>query len=264
MSDEYKTIKYDIENNICMIVLNRPKKRNSISLELSEELNDLLIECSENDEVKVIIITGEGETFCSGGDLTAIRDSADISYFLEKISKSYLQVLFKIRNIKKPVITAINGPAFGAGLGLILASDIRLAISNAELNTGFSRIGGSASAGTTYFLPRMIGIARATELLLLGETIKCDKAVEIGLVNRSYENIDELMEETVKLAMRLSQGPTAALAKTKMLLNQSADNSLIPQLEAESNNLSLSGETEDLKEGLDAFIEKREPVFKGK
>jgi 2-(1,2-epoxy-1,2-dihydrophenyl)acetyl-CoA isomerase len=262
--DEYKTIKIEIEDNICMIVLNRPEKRNSLSLELVEELNEVLIECSENNDIKVVVITGEGNTFCSGGDLNAIRDSGDISYFLEKMSKSYVQVLFKLRNLRKPVIAAINGHAVGGGLGLILASDIRLGVKDADLNTGFIRIGGSASAGTTYFLPRIIGFARATELLFLGNTIKCEHAFEIGLINRVYDNQEELMQETLKMAMKLSQGPTAALAKTKMLLNQSADNSLVPQLDAESNSLILSGKTLDLKEALDAFIEKRKPDFKGK
>jgi 2-(1,2-epoxy-1,2-dihydrophenyl)acetyl-CoA isomerase len=264
MLGEYVNLKYELEDNICTIILNRPDHRNSLTLELVNEINEILSECSEDSSIKVIIITGSGDSFCSGVDLKMMHESNDVSYILEKISKSFFQVMFKIRNLKVPVITAINGHAIGGGLGLILASDIRVAVRDAKIATGFIKIGGSPAAGTTYFLPRMIGLARATELLFLGESLSAEKAAELGIINRIYASNAVLMQETHDIAIQLCQGPTAALSKTKMLINQSADNSLIPQLEAESMNLILSGKTEDFIEGLNAFVEKRKPQFKGK
>ena len=264
MAEDYKYLKHELESNICKITLNRPEQRNSLTLEMVEELNAALEECGENDDVKVVIISGEGDAFCSGGDLKTMRESADTSYFLDKISKSFLQALYKIRNLKKPVIAAVNGHAMGAGFGLVLASDIRLGVKDAKLSTGFIKIGGSPSAGTTYFLPRMVGFARAMELILYGDTFTAQDAKRMGIINKVVDNVDELTQESMKLAKRLSEGPSAALAKAKMLLNQSLDTALVQQLEAESMNLVLSGKTEDLKEGLDAFAEKRKPEFKGK
>ncbi len=264
MTEYYKTLKHIIEVNVCKITLNRPDQRNSLNLEMVQELNDALEECSENNDIKAIVISGEGDAFCSGGDLKTMRDSGDISYFLDKISKSFLQLLFKIRNLKKPVIAAVNGSAMGAGFGLVLACDIRIGVKDAKMSTGFINIGGSPAAGTTYFLPRMVGFAKTMELILLGDTFTAQEAKRMGIVNKIVENVEELNQESMKLAKRLSEGPSAAIAKAKMLLNQSLDTALVQQLEAETLNLVLSGKTEDLKEGLDAFIEKRKTEFKGR
>lgn len=250
------TFRYSEDAGIATITLDRPDRLNALTFEIYAELRDLFAALGDRDEVKVIIITGEGRGFCSGGDVEAIigellkRDMTQLLAFTRMTGA----LIRNIRAVPKPVIAAINGIAAGAGAVIALASDFRIAVPSARLAFLFTRVGlAGADMGAAYLLPRVVGLARATELLMLGDNISSQRALEIGLLNAISEPT-ALMTDARALAMRLAAGPSFALGMTKTLLNQELDLDFVSAIEAEAQGQAICMQTPSFREAFDAFM----------
>ena len=244
------------------ITLNRPEKYNSIVREMALSFQNTLANCESDDSIRCILITGAGKAFCAGQDLKEAIDPQGPE--IEQIVREhYNPIIKKIREIEKPVIAAVNGVAAGAGANLALACDIVTATQSAKFIQAFSKIGLIPDSGGTYFLPRLIGLPKATAFMMTGEPVSSEKAEALGMIYAVYEDA-EFESKTLELARSIAAMPTKGLGYTKRLLNQSFNNSLEDQLDLEAATQSLSTHTDDHKEGIQAFLEKRTPKFTGK
>jgi 2-(1,2-epoxy-1,2-dihydrophenyl)acetyl-CoA isomerase len=251
-----------IENNVAYITLNRPEVFNSFNREMALNLQAVLDECETDVEVRAIVLTGNGKAFCAGQDLKEVTDPDLNPGFKKILEEHYNPIITRIRSIKKPIVGAINGVAAGAGANIALACDIVVAHEKVSFIQAFSLIGLVPDSGGTYFLPRLIGFQKALALAMLGEKVSAEEAERLGMI---YKVIPlENYEEQVKtLATKLANMPTKALGKIKELFNHSLSNDLEAQLALESKLQIEAAQTEDYKEGVTAFIEKRKPNFKG-
>lgn len=261
----YSYIIYEQKGPTAQITLNRPDKLNSFTAPMAEEFQNALKECSNNDDIRCLLITGNGRAFCSGQDLDeALKNSEDDNSELGDIVRSsYNPIILGIRHLEKPVVCAVNGVAAGAGANIALACDFVLAAVDANFIQSFSNIGLIPDSGGTFLLPRLIGMAQTNRLLMLGDKITAKEAFEIGLIYGVCE-ADQLINEARALADRLSAMPTRAFGLLKRGLNCSIFNGLEQQLELEAKLQTAAGKTADYHEGIRAFIEKRKPNFKGK
>lgn len=257
------SILIDIKAQVAYITLNRPNKFNSFNREMAFTLQKTLDDCIRNDEVRAIVLTGAGKAFCAGQDLQEVTNPEENPGFRKILEEHYNPIITRIRNIEKPVIAAVNGVAAGAGANIALACDIVVASEQASFIQAFSKIGLIPDSAGTFFLPRLIGFQRASALAMLGDKVDAVEAERIGMIY-TYFSSETFDTEVEKLATQLSQMPTQALAFTKKALNKSMNNSLEEQLALESKYQIASAETEDYQEGVNAFMEKRKPNFKGK
>lgn len=256
------SILFKTENNIASITLNRPDKLNSFNREMALLLQQKLGECESNDEIRAVYITGSGKGFSAGQDLAEVVDSAGPG--MKKIlSEHYNPIISAIRKLNKPVLAAVNGVAAGAGANIALCCDIVVASESASFIQAFSKIGLIPDSGGTYFLPRLIGWQKASALSMLGDKISASEAERIGMIYRFFKD-EEFAGESYSIAKRLATMPTSCLALIKRALNESASGSLESQLLLEDELQQKAATTSDYKEGVDAFLEKRKPVFKGK
>jgi 2-(1,2-epoxy-1,2-dihydrophenyl)acetyl-CoA isomerase len=257
------TIQLKIENKIAFITLNRPEVFNSFNREMALALQDSFDACEANDTVRAIVLSGKGKAFCAGQDLKEVTTPEINPGFKKILEEHYNPIITRIREIKKPVIAAVNGVAAGAGANIALACDIVIADERASFIQAFSLIGLVPDSAGTYFLPRLIGFQKALALAMLGDKIGAKEAEKLGMIYRYV--LSEEFEETVnKLAVKLANMPTNALGKIKELFNKSMNNSLEEQLAMESKYQIEAAESNDYKEGVAAFIEKRKPNFKGR
>jgi enoyl-CoA hydratase/carnithine racemase len=259
----YKTFLYEVTDGIATVRLNDPDRLNALTFQTYQELERLMAALAHDDAVKVVTMTGTGKGFCSGGSVHEIIGKLiDMNgEELHRFTRMTCNVVQNMRNLKKPIIAAVNGIAAGAGAMLALASDLRIASDRAKFAFLFTKVGLSgADMGALYLLPRIVGQARAAELLFLGDTIDAHEAFRIGLANRVVEH-DRLMEETSELARRLSRAPLHAVGVTKELLEREANMNLDQALELEAVSQAKCMETADFREGYQAFVEKRAPVF---
>ncbi|MEM8526581.1 MAG: enoyl-CoA hydratase-related protein [Bacteroidota bacterium] len=256
-------INFTQENGIATIKLNRPKAYNSVNKALGEEWIATLDQCAENQEIRVVIITGEGKAFCAGQDLKEIVQPEKDFKFSNLLEERYTPIVEKILSLEKPVIAAVNGVAAGAGANLALACDIIIASEKASFIQAFSGIGLIPDSGGTYFLPRLVGRARAMAYAMLGDKISAEKAEEIGMIYRAVP-AEEFEGEIEKLAQKMAQMPTRALGLTKKAINASMGNTFETHMPYENALQLEASATEDYQEGVIAFVEKRQPVFKGK
>ncbi|HML02843.1 MAG TPA: enoyl-CoA hydratase [Candidatus Bathyarchaeia archaeon] len=260
----YKAIIFEEEDDVATIILNRPAIFNALDSEMGEELVDAIEKCKRRARIKVLIITGAGKAFCSGGDLKAMKEwSGDLGDFFLQLTKFLHRVILDIRMMPKPVIASINGPAAGAGFSLALACDLRIASDKATFRQAYTSVALVPDGGWTFHLPKLIGLGKASELIFLDKTLTTGEAEELGLISQVVPEA-KLKEATLGVAKRLAKGPSLAFARAKDLLNRALTFSLESQLESERQQLALCGETEDFREALTAFFEKREPKFQGK
>jgi len=252
------------KDRITTLTLNNPDRRNALSMELVDELVAAIEDIKADDEVLAVVLTGAGKAFSSGGDLRSMTPPQDMAEEdMGKYIKSFYLKNLSIMDIPVPTIAAINGHAIGAGCTLALACDMRIASTKAKLGMGFVKIGLHPGMGTTFLLPRIVGSARAYELLMTGEPITGEEAARIGLVNRAV-GPQELMEETMELAGKIARGPAVPIRGMKKSISTSFTRDLMETLDIEADAQVECAKTEDLMEGIKAFIERREPQFKGK
>lgn len=253
-------IKFAIKNGIAWITLNRPDKMNALNAQLRDELTGTLEKVGEDDEVRAVVLTGEGRGFCSGQDLNEVTKDMEIS---DIVKDSYSPLIEALTGMEKPVIAAVNGTAAGAGMSLALACDFRLAHEEARFVQAFIHIGLVPDSGSTYFLPRLVGHAKAMELAVLGEKVSADQAKELGLVTKVVTSGDWI-HEVQAFANKLANMPTKAIGLIKRYMQKSWEGDLNDVLESEAYAQQIAAQTDDHNEGVQAFIEKRKPVFKGR
>ncbi len=260
----YTCIIYQSANGIATITLNRPERLNAFNTQMHDELSSAIAEVDSDPEVRVLLLTGSGRAFCSGQDLTE-REFTDSNTFIDLgkgLDTTYNPLVRKIRSLGIPVVCAVNGVAAGAGAGLAMACDIVVAAKSARFIQAFSKIGLAPDCGSTHFLPRLIGDVRARALMMTGEAIDAETAENWGMIWRSFDD-DEFPAKTRELTMSLAAQPAKALAGIKSLLQLSLTHSFDDQLDNERDAQRLLGKTEDYREGVRAFLEKRPPNFKG-
>ncbi len=257
-------VDFEISEAVATIVLNRPDVLNSFNAEMSSELVEALKRCSNDQSVRAVILTGAGRAFCAGQDLSEVLPDADgIMPSLGPIVEAcYNPVIRGIRSLEKPVIAAVNGVAAGAGANMALACDFVIASEKASFIQSFCHVGLIPDSGGTFFLPRIVGLARANELMMLGEKVRAENALEMGMIYKVVSP-DDLQGEGLRLAQRLASMPTKGLGLTKRGMNASLGNTLDQQLDLEIELQDEAGRTEDYREGVTAFVEKRDPQFSG-
>jgi 2-(1,2-epoxy-1,2-dihydrophenyl)acetyl-CoA isomerase len=261
---EYKTILYKVDDGIATITMNRPENLNAINLEMLGELLRALLGCTQDPSVRVILLTGSGRAFSSGGDINIMQQSLDEGRDVYQFMKDWINRVhlleMQIRTIPKPVLAVINGVASGQGFNLALACDIRLAAESAKFNQSFVKLGLTSQG--TYFLPRMVGVSKATELCFTGDIIDAQEAARLGIVNRVVPD-DSLEQAALEFARRLGRGPTEALGRIKLLINSSYMTPLDAHMQQECKLIAETAKSEDFQEGVRAFLEKRDPSFRG-
>ncbi len=256
------SILFSKKDGIASIALNRPKAFNSFNREMALAFQDALDDCQADQNVRVVVITGEGKAFCAGQDLKEVTDEKLNPGFKKILDEHYGPIISKIRALEKPVVAAVNGVAAGAGANIALACDLVIAHEKALFIQAFSAIGLIPDSGGTFFLPRLVGFQKATALAMLGEKISAKQAEQLGLIYKAAEE-GEYEEYVNRISSRLAQMPTKALALTKQAFNASLSNNLEQQLALESKLQIEASETKDYHEGVSAFVEKRQPNFKG-
>lgn len=254
------SILFEIKNAIGFIILNRPDKYNAFNREMALLMQEKLDAC-KSQEVRCVFITGEGKAFSSGQDLSEVVDPNGPK--IEAIvGEHYNPIIHRIRKLEKPVVAAVNGVAAGAGANMALCCDVVIASQSASFIQAFSKIGLIPDSGGTFFLPRLVGWQKASALMMLGEKISATDAERMGMIYKVFPDA-EFMNEAKKMAETLASMPTKGLAYTKQLLDNSFDNNYEDQLHDEEIFQQRAGSTYDYKEGVQAFLEKRKPNFKG-
>jgi 2-(1,2-epoxy-1,2-dihydrophenyl)acetyl-CoA isomerase len=252
----------ELINGVCRITLNRPNVFNSFNKTMAMQLQEVLDDCAVNPEIRAVLLTGEGRAFCAGQDLAEATDPEGPE--LKAIVRDhYNPIIIKIRELEKPVIAAVNGVAAGAGANIALACDIVVAKKSASFIQAFSKIGLIPDSGGTYFLPRLIGMQKAMALMMTGDKVSAEEAERMNMIYKVFED-ESFDEEVIKLTENLATMPTYGLGLTKKAVNLGLFNSLEDQLDLEESLQTEAGETDDFTEGVNAFIQKRPAVFKGR
>jgi 2-(1,2-epoxy-1,2-dihydrophenyl)acetyl-CoA isomerase len=255
----FDTILFEVRAGIARLTLNRPEKLNSFTAQMHAEIRDALYQFEETRTrtARVLVITGAGRGFCAGQDLSEATEDLGVA-----IERDYAPLVRRLRALPMPVVAAVNGVAAGAGANLALACDVVMARKSASFIQSFSRIGLLPDTGGTYFLPLLAGTARAMGLALLGERISAEQAADWGLIWRCIED-DKFASTVEDILLELATGPTEAFARTKQAIYAAAANSLEKQLKLEQRLMTELGRTQDFREGVKAFLEKRAPRFGG-
>ncbi|PYM26564.1 MAG: enoyl-CoA hydratase/isomerase family protein [Candidatus Rokuibacteriota bacterium] len=262
----YECLIHEVKDGIATLTLNRPERLNALGGTLRDDLHDALTRSAADPDVRVLIITGAGKGFCSGGDVKAMNEAKEGQRerpLLEKIAPGRDRTLLAMRDAPQPIIAAVNGAAAGAGMNLALGCDIRLASTAAKFSQAFVKRGLHPDWGGTYFLPRIVGMAKACELIFTGAVIDAAEALRLGIVSQVVEP-EELLPAAQALARAIAAGPPIAIRLAKRGLYRNAESDLRTALEYETFAQNTCFETEDAREGIRAFVEKRAPVFRGR
>ncbi len=257
------TLTFTQEEQVAIITLNRPDAANGINLTMAKELEICAKTCQEDDGIRAVLLTANGKMFSAGGDLKSFAEEGDnMATAVEQLIVHLHCAVTRLSEMNKPLVVAVNGTAAGAGFSLACIGDLVYAADNAKFTMAYSAAGLTPDAGASYFLPRLIGLRKTQELMLTNALIRAEDAQAIGVVT-SVISADQLLETALNAAKQLAQGPTAAYGTIKKLLLKSQNNNLDAQLALEGRNMVNSMNTQDGKEGVSAFLEKRKPVFSG-
>ncbi|HET6313333.1 MAG TPA: enoyl-CoA hydratase-related protein [Chloroflexia bacterium] len=259
---DYETILYNLEEGVLAITLNRPDVLNAFNRKMTDELQDAFKKAERDPAVRCIVLTGAGRAFSSGEDLKS-RSAEGDSDFGSTLRQRYNPLVSKMRNIEKPVLGSINGVAAGAGCSIALACDLRIASEKARFMEVFVRVGLVPDSGSSFLLPRLVGLGRALEMAFLGDEMGAEEALRTGLVNRVVP-AGELESATRELALRLAKSPTKAIGLAKRAINRALTMDLDQALDYEVYGQETAGASDDHKEGIAAFLEKRTPNFTGR
>lgn len=255
---------YRLEGHSAVITLNRPEAKNAFSPEMIQLWQEYLKAAKADDRVRVIVLTGQGDTFCSGGDIRDMAEGKLRSWVMKQfLWEGVHRIVLALEDLDKPVIAAVNGAAMGAGMDMAIMCDLRVCSDRARFAESYILMGLVPGDGGAYFLPRLVGLSKALELLLTGDVIDAPEALRLGLVNRVVPH-DLLMEQTLNLAEKVASRPPLALRLMKRAVYQAQTSSLRTHLDYISSQISLLSETEDHQEAARAFLEKRKPEFKGR
>ncbi|MDE2500799.1 MAG: enoyl-CoA hydratase/isomerase [Alphaproteobacteria bacterium] len=267
MRTDFDRVTVTKHGTVALLTLNHPEVMNAVSAKMIAGASEALdFVSSPANGFRALVVTGEGRAFCSGANLAEgpAEGAADIPTAIgQRLDTLYHPLLRKLRDVPLPIIMAVNGAAAGIGMSIALMGDLIVAGRSAYFVQAFARIGLVPDGGSTWLLPRLIGLARARELSLLAEKLPAEKALEWGLVNRVFDDVS-LLDESLQLAAKLAQGPTVALAAMRRMYWESPHNTYEQQLEVERRSQQAAGGTEDFVEGVGAFLQKRPPSFKGK
>lgn len=258
---------FEVSDGVGCITLNRPKAYNALNKEMAAQLLDALIRCDEDENVRAVLISGKGPSFCSGGDIREMMDAVSsdghAAAFLKTLTVSLHEAIATLAHMRKPVIMAVNGAAAGAGFSLAIAGDLVLAADNARFTVAYTAIGLAPDGSSTFTLPRLIGPKRAFELIYTNRVLPASEAKDLGMVNQVIPAA-QFSDQARAFAVGIAKAPTVALGYAKKLLTLSAQNSLETQMEHERRAIAASGRTADFREGADAFFAKRPPKFQGR
>ncbi len=257
---EFEAVKVEIESNIGRLTLNRPESLNALDEKMAAEIQSVLKSFSNDTSVRCVSITGAGRAFSAGQNLKEVSPGRSFS---ELLKMRYKPIIKLITGMEKPVVALINGIAAGAGMGLALACDFKIMKATAKFIPAFVKIGLVPDSGLSFFLPRLIGYSKAFELAALGDEIFADEALSLGIVNRVFSD-EEFVEQSRKILEHFANGPTRTYSLIKRMLKYSSDDSLERSLEYEAHMQEIAGRTEDAREGINAFFEKRLPTFRGR
>jgi len=260
---KYTTIDFTVKDGIATIIFNRPDASNSINLELAKDFMYATMQCNENSAVRVVVITGAGKVFCPGGDIKSFAaQGKNLPYYLRDVTTYLHAAVSRLARLDAPVISAVNGVAAGAGMGLVCASDFALAAESARFTMAYTRIGLAPDGGSSYYLTRIVGLRKAMELTLTNHQLSATEALELGIVNQVVPD-EELTVKVESLASQLASGATKAYGAAKHLLYNAWTETLETQMELESQTIAAMAHTEDAQEAIAAFVEKRTPRLKG-
>lgn len=264
---DYSNIEFETEEGVAVLRLNRPDSLNSFTVAMHLEVRQALDVAAGDDNIRAVLLTGNGRGFCAGqdlGDLTVDSDQQEDAPDLEHhVGNYYNPLIRQLTTLEKPVICAVNGVAAGAGANIAMACDIVIAARSASFIESFSKLGLIPDSGGTWILPRLVGMARARGLAMLGPKVPAEQALDWGMIWQVTED-DALLPTALALARQMATQPTRGFAFTKQAFVASAANSLNEQLELEKKLMGKAGKTHDYREGVNAFLEKRKPVYKGK
>ena len=257
------SVEMQVREGVARIVLNRPDAMNTIDLPLAEGLLEAAQSCTSDPEVRAVLIRGEGRVFCAGGDLRGFTQAQEgLAGVLKRITTPLHAAVSLLARLDAPVVAAVHGSAAGGGLGLMLACDLVVAAESTRFTMAYTAIGLSPDGSSSYFLPRLVGLRQALDLTLTNRVLSAAEALELGLITRLAPD-DEYLQQAEALAGQLATGATRAYGAAKRLLQHSLDTSLETQMELEARQISALGASADAREGIDAFLSKRAPGFRG-
>jgi 2-(1,2-epoxy-1,2-dihydrophenyl)acetyl-CoA isomerase len=261
--DTYENLLFEVGDGVATLTLNRPEAANGIDLALGRDLMQAAIRCDEDPSIRAVVLTGAGRMFCAGGDLKAFAGLGDdLPRGLKELTTYLHAATSRFARMQAPLVTAINGPAAGAGMSLAVASEIAIAAASAKFTMAYTAAGLSPDGSSTYYLPRLIGMRRTQELMLTNRRLSAEEALDWGLITKVVPD-ESLADEARGAAQRLAQGPTRAYGRVKSLLSTALHESLETQMELESRGIAAMAGTADGREGIQAFLEKRAPTFTG-
>ncbi|MCW3027854.1 MAG: enoyl-CoA hydratase [Solirubrobacterales bacterium] len=259
---DYETVGLSIEGGVATVVMNRPDALNALNMRLKEELAEVWRILVDRSDVRAVLLTGAGRAFSTGGDIKQMDPDRGPEVTRKRMAKLLRDTVIPLARLEKPVVAAVNGHAHGLGLSLALACDIVYAAESAIMSMAFTRVGLAPDGGASYFLPRLVGLSRAKELMFTGRRLSAAEALELGLVSRVLPD-EELLPAALELANELGSGATIALGAAKRLLNESSMHTIEEMAELEAFGQAVAMSSEDHREGIAAFAERRKPLFRG-
>jgi 2-(1,2-epoxy-1,2-dihydrophenyl)acetyl-CoA isomerase len=260
----YEALRLDIHEHIATLTVNRPTAYNALNAPAAREFLDAITQLDEDSTVRCVVITGAGNAFCAGGDVRGFHDHLpEIGTHLKQLTHLLHGAVSRIARMPKPVIAAVNGVVAGGGMGLLLACDLAYAVETATLAMAYTRIGANPDGSSTFWLPRLVGVRRALELIYTNRVLSAPEALAWGLLNGIMAP-ERFLDGVYEVAQQLAQGPTLAYARAKKLCYASLNETLETQMANEAHEITASGKTEDFREGIMAFMQKRVPTFRGR